>query len=83
MNPEEGAKECHDLVKTLKEDGWDQRFTDPLLAADSVLRVGLRARQPIPVWHANGKVSGQPRIVLLGDAAHPPVPYIGQGAMVI
>ena len=42
--------------------------------AKSVLRVGLRARAPIPVWHSG-------RIVLLGDAAHPPVPYIGQGAM--
>jgi salicylate hydroxylase len=23
---------------------------------------------------------GQPRTILVGDAAHPPVPYIGQGA---
>lgn len=54
-------------------------FTDAVLNADSVLRVGLRARVPIPVWHSPAVGA---KIVLLGDAAHPPVPYIGQGAMV-
>lgn len=56
-------------------------FTDPLSKADSVLRVGLRARNPIPVWHSSSPTDNIPRIFLLGDAAHPPVPYIGQGAM--
>jgi salicylate hydroxylase len=44
------------------------------LNSKSVIRVGLRARDPVPKW-----VEG--RCILLGDAAHPPVPYIGQGAM--
>lgn len=41
---------------------------------NSFVSVGLRARTPLEQW-AKGKC------VLLGDAAHPPVPYIGQGAM--
>jgi salicylate hydroxylase len=74
LTPTEGKKECLDLATKMRSDGWDTQFTTPLLTAESVLRVGLRARNPIPVWH-------QQRVVLLGDAAHPPVPYIGQGAM--
>ncbi|KAJ3397960.1 hypothetical protein HDU92_000061 [Lobulomyces angularis] len=75
---EESKIECNELAKTLKNEGWSSIFTDCLLSADSVLRVGLRARSPIPVWHSP---KNNPRVILLGDAAHPPVPYIGQGAM--
>lgn len=62
-----------------------------------VLRVGLRSREGLESWHVGGSgnnhTSGEEelevnatkknvgRAVLLGDAAHPPVPYIGQGAM--
>ncbi|KAI9024728.1 hypothetical protein DFJ74DRAFT_755984 [Hyaloraphidium curvatum] len=74
LSKEEGKKECEALAAQLKADGWDKQFVDPLLQAESVLRVGLRSRKPIPVWHDR-------RVILLGDAAHPPVPYIGQGAM--
>ncbi|KAI9366858.1 hypothetical protein DFJ73DRAFT_5962 [Zopfochytrium polystomum] len=74
LSEEEGRLECEDLAAKMAADGWDKQFTEPLLKASSVLRTGLRARKPIPVWHSG-------RIVLLGDAAHPPVPYIGQGAM--
>jgi salicylate hydroxylase len=77
LSPEEAKKECLELQEMLVKDGWHSMFTDPVGKADSVLRVGLRARDPIPVWHAPKRNA---RIVLLGDAAHPPVPYIGQGA---
>lgn len=79
LSEEEGAKECRDLAAILKGEGWSTLFTNALENATSVLRTGLRARSPIPVWHAPAK---SPRVILLGDAAHPPVPYIGQGAMV-
>jgi salicylate hydroxylase len=79
LTSQEGAKECSELAKVMKKEGWSSIFTDCLESATSVLRTGLRARSPIPVWHAPEK---SPRVFLLGDAAHPPVPYIGQGAMV-
>jgi salicylate hydroxylase len=79
LSKQEAKKECLELQEMMIKDGWHSMFTDPVGKADSVLRVGLRARNPIPVWHAP---KNHARIVLLGDAAHPPVPYIGQGAMV-
>ncbi|KAL7473116.1 hypothetical protein ACHAXS_013505 [Conticribra weissflogii] len=61
-----------------------------------VLRVGLRSREALDCWHVGGNAPSENdvgegegaaandasagRAVLLGDAAHPPVPYIGQGA---
>jgi salicylate hydroxylase len=77
LSPEEAKKECTELQQLMIRDGWHSMFTDPVGQSDSVLRVGLRARDPIPIWHAP---QSNARIVLLGDAAHPPVPYIGQGA---
>ena len=75
LSAEEGAKECHALADKLEADGWDQVFLAPLRSAESVIRTALCSREPLHKWAA---ASG--RIVLLGDAAHPPVPYIGQGA---
>ena len=76
MSTEEGALECSKLAIDLSNDGWNKSYLEPLLKAKSVLRVGIKARKPFPKWHKG-------RIVLLGDASHPPVPYIGQGAMVL
>ena len=47
-----------------------------------VLRVGLRSRDGLDCWNVGGSGDDATRelgrAVLLGDAAHPPVPYIGQ-----
>jgi len=75
-SPEEGRKQCVELAEKLRGDGWDEAFLKPLQVAESVIRVGLFSREPLDKW-----VDASRRIVLLGDAAHPPVPYIGQGAM--
>jgi hypothetical protein len=76
LSPDEGRKQCGELAATLRADGWDDALLAPLLAAEGVIRVGLFSRDPLDTWSAGGG-----RVVLLGDAAHPPVPYIGQGAM--
>lgn len=70
----EGKQECNDLMAQMLLAGWDDNFLAPLSNARDVIRVGLRARPPIQHWFHG-------HVVLLGDACHPPVPYIGQGAM--
>ena len=75
LSADEGTKECAELAKRLQADGWDEAYTTPLRNAEAVIRTAICAREPLHTWAA---ASG--RIVLLGDAAHPPVPYIGQGA---
>lgn len=86
LTPEEARDECRELAKKLRDDGWDEQFLAPLESPSlkGVLRVGLRSREALDVWHVGGSgedgSSGVGRAVLLGDAAHPPVPYIGQGA---
>jgi salicylate hydroxylase len=84
LTPEEAKTECRDLAKKLRDDGWDEQFLKPLESETltGVLRVGLRTREALDVWHVGGShMPHAARAVLLGDAAHPPVPYIGQGAM--
>eukprot|EP00984_Skeletonema_dohrnii_P014671 scaffold6188_cov118-Skeletonema_dohrnii-CCMP3373.AAC.4 len=85
LTPDEAKAECQELAKKLREDGWDEQFLAPLESQSlkGVLRVGLRSREALDVWHVGGgedESVGVGRAVLLGDAAHPPVPYIGQGA---
>ena len=70
-------EEINELICQLEKDGWDEElFLSTIREADpkSLIRVGLKACEPMSTWYHN-------RVVLLGDAAHPPVPYIGQGAM--
>ena len=87
LTPDEAKVECQELAQKLREDGWDEQFLKPLESPSlkGVLRVGLRSREALDVWHVggsgeDGSSAGVGRAVLLGDAAHPPVPYIGQGA---
>jgi salicylate hydroxylase len=56
-------------------EGWDPRVCKMLGMVKSVLKSRLMLRQPLKTWvHPGG------RIVLLGDACHPMLPYRGQGA---
>jgi salicylate hydroxylase len=54
-------------------EGWDPRIGDVLKQVDKTFRWALYDREPLPGW-TNG------RLTLLGDAAHPMLPHLGQGA---
>lgn len=53
--------------------GWDPRLGELITAARHVGRWSVMDRSPLPRW-----VSG--RVALLGDAAHPMLPFYAQGA---
>uniref|UniRef100_A0A7S3L7S1 FAD-binding domain-containing protein n=1 Tax=Amphora coffeiformis TaxID=265554 RepID=A0A7S3L7S1_9STRA len=69
-----GQQECRALAAELRDQGWHERFLEPLEQVTHAVRVGFALLEPkLKTW-VNG------RMVLCGDAAHPPVPYVGQGA---
>ncbi|TMK46027.1 MAG: 2-polyprenyl-6-methoxyphenol hydroxylase [Alphaproteobacteria bacterium] len=53
--------------------GWDPRIGQLLKEVQLTFRWALYDREPLPVWIRQ-------RLCLLGDAAHPMLPHLGQGA---
>jgi salicylate hydroxylase len=53
--------------------GWHDTIRTIIAATPKLLRQALYDREPLPDWQAG-------RVVLLGDAAHPMMPFYAQGA---
>lgn len=53
--------------------GWNKDLTAVIAAADSVSLWALHDRDPIDRWSSD-------RLTLVGDSAHPALPFLGQGA---
>jgi salicylate hydroxylase len=54
-------------------DGWDPRLTELLAKTEKCYKWALYDRDPLPRWSVG-------QVTLLGDAAHPMLPYLAQGA---
>jgi salicylate hydroxylase len=52
---------------------WDPHIGSLLKQVEKTFRWALYDREPLPVWTKE-------RLTLLGDAAHPMLPHLGQGA---
>eukprot|EP00980_Cylindrotheca_fusiformis_P029961 scaffold24105_cov127-Cylindrotheca_fusiformis.AAC.1 len=69
-----GHEECAALAERLVKDGWDPKYLEPLHHVNKAIKIGFSTLEPPLESFIQGQVA------LVGDAAHPPVPYLGQGA---
>src|SRR5258708_20980024 len=53
--------------------GWDKPVVDTINSLEETFRWGIYDRAPLPYW-------SRQRLTLMGDAAHPMVPHVGQAA---
>jgi len=76
VEPEHGLQP-DDVVASLRarHQGWDSPVTELIAATDpaALFRTAIADRPALPSW-------GLGRVTLLGDAAHPMTPNLGQGA---
>lgn len=77
LSKADGQEEFDALAQKMKQDGWHDRFVEPLYRVEHAVKVGFALLNPRLDRWVYGK---NRRIILVGDAAHPPVPYVGQGA---
>jgi len=71
----EGWSNIGDQAQAIKDfSGFAPAVQEVLVKAPEVLRWGLYTRDPLPFWHEG-------RAILIGDAAHPMLPSMAQGAV--
>jgi 2-polyprenyl-6-methoxyphenol hydroxylase-like FAD-dependent oxidoreductase len=81
LSQQMSREKCTKLAAILEKDGWnEEKYLTPLRQVTRAVRVGFIQLTPALKEWSFPNAKGQPRTILVGDAAHPPVPYIGQGA---